>query len=103
VSFSATAEDDCDASPTLALSHASGSSFPIGDTNVTVTATDSTGKVTTGQLTVTVLKKTEAPSSEPSLSTAPSEEPGSFPSSEPSSQVRQLLIMSYLWFKYTTK
>jgi hypothetical protein len=45
------------------LSHASGSSFPIGDTVVTVNATDVTGRSTVSQLTVTVIA---APSSSPS-------------------------------------
>ena len=63
VTFSATAEDDCDSSPTISFSQESGSAFPIGNTDVTVTATDSSGKSTSGTLTVTVIKKTEVPSS----------------------------------------
>jgi hypothetical protein len=66
VTFSATADDDCDTNPSVVLSHASGSSFPIGDTNVTVTATDATGRSTSGVLTITVIKRTEVPSLSPS-------------------------------------
>jgi hypothetical protein len=61
--FLASADDDCDPSPSIVLSHASGSSFPIGDTVVTVNATDVTGRSTVSQLTVTVIA---APSSSPS-------------------------------------
>ena len=63
VTFTATAEDDCDSSPIISFSHDSGYDFPIGSTNVTVTATDNSGKSTSGTLTVTVIKKTEVPSS----------------------------------------
>lgn len=65
VTFSATAEDDCDSSPSLVLSHASGSSFPIGDTAVTVTATDDSGRVKSGVLTITVIRRTGAPTAQP--------------------------------------
>jgi hypothetical protein len=61
VTFAATAVDDCDSNPSLALSHASGSSFPIGDTDVTVTATDASGRSTSGVLRITVIAKTAAP------------------------------------------
>ena len=93
VTFSATASDDCDPNPSVVVSHASGSTFPVGDTTVTVNATDADGRVTTAELTVTVLKRTESPSSspspssQPSLSSKPSREPSSFPSSTPSLQV----------------
>ena len=44
VSFSATATDNCDPSPTITCSPASGSRFPIGTTIVTCSATDASGK-----------------------------------------------------------
>ena len=40
VSFTLSVEDDCDSSPTVTASHSSGDSFPVGNTTVTVTATD---------------------------------------------------------------
>lgn len=50
----ASASDDCDVSPDLAYSHASGSVFPLGTTTVTVTATDDSGNVATGTFTITI-------------------------------------------------
>ena len=43
VTFSATASDNCDPSPTVTCSPASGSGFPVGTTTVTCTAQDATG------------------------------------------------------------
>ena len=43
VTFAATATDNCDPSPTVTCSPASGSGFPIGTTTVTCTATDASG------------------------------------------------------------
>lgn len=55
VSFpSATATDACDSSPTIAMSHASGSVFPVGTTVVTATATDDAGNVSSCTFNVTV-------------------------------------------------
>eukprot|EP00956_Cyclotella_meneghiniana_P021945 scaffold40689_cov23-Cyclotella_meneghiniana.AAC.1 len=82
VTFTATAEDDCDSSPIISFSHDSGYDFPIGSTDVIVTATDNSRKSTSGTLTVTVIKKTEVPSSMPSDS--PSYQPSSLPSNVPS-------------------
>lgn len=39
----ATATDNCSSSPTITYSHPSGSVFPVGETTVTVTATDAAG------------------------------------------------------------
>ena len=39
----ATATDNCSTSPTITYSHASGSTFPVGTTTVTATATDAAG------------------------------------------------------------
>jgi len=47
VSFSVTATDDCDPSPTIVCVPASGSIFPVGTTTVTCTATDSSGNEAT--------------------------------------------------------
>ncbi len=53
VSF--TASDNLDPAPTLACgAHPSGSTFPLGDTTVTCTATDAAGNTNTGSFTVTV-------------------------------------------------
>ena len=43
VTFSATVTDNCDRSPTLTFSPASGTGFPVGSTLVTCTATDASG------------------------------------------------------------
>jgi hypothetical protein len=50
--FAATAADAC--SVTLAYSHASGSTFPVGNTTVTVTATDGAGNTSTCAFTVSI-------------------------------------------------
>ena len=50
----ATATDNCAGTPTLSYSHASGSTFPVGTTTVTVTATDAVGNTSACTFTVTV-------------------------------------------------
>ncbi len=54
VTFTATAVDDVDGVVPVTLSPASGSTFPLGTTTVTATATDAAGNVATGTFTVTV-------------------------------------------------
>ena len=54
VSFSATATDACDPSPTVSYSKNPGTVFPIGTTTVTSTATDCSGNSAACQFTVTV-------------------------------------------------
>jgi HYR domain-containing protein len=54
VSYSASAKDDHDASPTLACTPASGSVFPIGDITVTCKATDAAGNSATARFVVHV-------------------------------------------------
>ncbi|KAL3778805.1 hypothetical protein ACHAWO_012144 [Cyclotella atomus] len=87
VTFSATADDDCDSSPSVVLSHASGSSFPIGDTSVTVTATDASGRVTSSVLTITVIRKTGAPTTKPTSAPTkgPTKKPTQSPTKKPTS------------------
>ena len=69
VNFEASATDKCDTSPSIILSHPSGYSFPIGSTDVTVTATDSYGNDGIGILTVIVeAAPTKTPTNSPSLS-----------------------------------
>ncbi|WCB92066.1 Xaa-Pro dipeptidyl-peptidase [Baekduia alba] len=58
-----TVSDDQDASPSLACTPASGSSFPIGATTVSCTAADASGNTTTGTFVVTV-SATPAPPAE---------------------------------------
>ena len=60
--FSAAASDICDSSPVITWSHESGSVFPVGQTTVTCTATDTSGNASVQTLTVTVI------SSPPSVS-----------------------------------
>ncbi|HKR21027.1 MAG TPA: PxKF domain-containing protein [Pyrinomonadaceae bacterium] len=50
----ATATDNCSAAPTVTYSHASGSTFPVGTTTVTATATDAAGNHSECTFTVTV-------------------------------------------------
>jgi hypothetical protein len=47
VSFAATVTDNCDPNPTVTYSQNPGTTFPIGTTPVTVTATDASGNVAT--------------------------------------------------------
>lgn len=54
VSFSATATDACDPSPTVSYSKNPGTVFPIGTKTVTCTATDCSGNSASCQFTVTV-------------------------------------------------
>ncbi|MBI3949178.1 MAG: HYR domain-containing protein [Acidobacteria bacterium] len=54
VTFSATATDVCDSTPTVTCTPASGSTFPIGTTTVTCTATDDSGNSASCTFTVTV-------------------------------------------------
>ncbi|MBI1851014.1 MAG: HYR domain-containing protein [Planctomycetes bacterium] len=58
VTFSATATDDCDPSPTIACVPASGAAFPVGATSVTCTARDATGNSATCSFGVTVVDAT---------------------------------------------
>lgn len=54
VSYSVSATDDVDPSPTVSCTPAFGSTFPLGTTTVTCTATDATGNIATGSFNVTV-------------------------------------------------
>src|SRR5439155_4231730 len=53
-----TATDDTDPSPTVSCSPTSGSSFPLGQTTVTCTATDASNNSTSESFTVTVVDTT---------------------------------------------
>lgn len=64
--FSASATDAVTASPTLTYGKASGSTFPIGVTTVSVSAKDAAGNTSTGSFTVTV-RDTIAPALTASL------------------------------------
>ena len=87
VTFTASATDDCDASPSVTTNYASGSSFPLGDTQVTVTATDNQNNDGTNTLTVRVISPpttspTQSPSSSPTSN--PTSNPSTLPSNIPS-------------------
>jgi hypothetical protein len=86
VNFSAGAVDDCDPGPTVTLTQQSGTVFPVGDTSVTLTATDNEGSSKKCTFTVSVSDKTCAPSAGPSSqpSTSPSKLPSALPSPSPS-------------------
>lgn len=58
--FTATATDDSEGSVTITYSHASGSVFPIGETVVTITASDISNNTRTATFTVNVLPTTVA-------------------------------------------
>ena len=94
VTFTASATDDCDASPSVTTNCAitncaSGSSFPLGDTQVTVTATDNKNNVGTNTLTVRVISPpttspTQSPSSSPTTNPTSKSNPSTLPSNIPS-------------------
>lgn len=56
--FAATAVDNVDGPVPVTFSPASGSTFPLGPTTVTVTATDAAGNAATGTFTITVVDTT---------------------------------------------
>jgi VCBS repeat-containing protein len=58
VTFAVSATDNCELAP-LSYSHTSGSTFPIGTTTVTVTATDLSGNSKTCSFTITINRRTE--------------------------------------------
>jgi len=82
VNFSAGAVDDCDPDPTVTLTQQSGTVFPVGDTSVTLTATDKEGNFKQCTFTVSVSDKTCAPTAGPS--SQPSMSPSKLPSALPS-------------------
>jgi hypothetical protein len=59
VTFSFSATDDFDQHPTVSADHASGATFPIGTTNVIVTATDAAGNSSTQTFHVNVVDTTK--------------------------------------------
>jgi hypothetical protein len=54
VDFNVTASDAVTTSPAVSCTPASGSTFPVGETVVTCTATDTAGNVATGSFTITI-------------------------------------------------
>jgi hypothetical protein len=91
VAFEIGATADCDANPTVVASRSSGTVFPIGNSFVSVEATDKAGNSATCSFTVSVdqpptLKPSAAPSTSPSVSVAPSTSimPSTLPSCSPS-------------------
>jgi hypothetical protein len=54
VAYTVTASDDTDPAPTVTCQPPSGSTFPLGPTTVTCTATDASGNSATGSFTITV-------------------------------------------------
>ena len=63
VNYAVSVVDDCDASPSITYSKASGSFFPVGTTPVTVTATDNTGKTSVKVFNVVVIVGDSTPPS----------------------------------------
>jgi len=55
VTYSVTAADDVDPQPSVSCAPASGSTFPLGSTQVTCTARDASGNTADGSFTVTVV------------------------------------------------
>ena len=58
VTFSSSAIDDFDPHPTVSADHTSGATYPIGTTNVVVTATDAAGNSSTKTFHVNVVDTT---------------------------------------------
>lgn len=87
VIYELSAYDDCDRNATVEASIPSCSYFPIGNTNVTLTATDSAGFTGTCNFTVTVLNSTAPTVSSPTQSpwqiVCPSQSPSVDPSLSP--------------------
>lgn len=61
VDYLVSAIDDCDPAPVVVCDPPAGSTFPVGSTLVTCTATDSSGNQSTCEFTVTVDADTEPP------------------------------------------
>jgi hypothetical protein len=76
VSYSVSATDTQDPSPTIGCNHASGSVFPLGTTAVTCTATDGSGNEATGAFNVTVRDTTAPVLDLPSNQEVETENPG---------------------------
>lgn len=77
VTYSVTATDDTDPSPSINCDHASGSTFPIATTTVTCTATDASGKSSPPASFMVVVADTTAPAlSLPGDQTIEVSEPG---------------------------
>ncbi len=87
VSYAASALDAISGAVTPACSPASGSTFPLGTTNVTCSATDAAGNTASGSFSVTV-RDTIAPSS-PSRRTSRSRRPGRRAHPSPTSRRRR--------------
>jgi hypothetical protein len=64
VTYGVTVEDETDATPSLSCTPASGSTFPVGTTTVTCTASDAAGNTASATFTVTVTETTTPPSVE---------------------------------------
>lgn len=73
--FSATAEDAIDGNVPVVFEPASGSTFPVGVTRVTYSATDKAGNAATGSFTVTVNAYVPPKVEEPPVVEPPVEEP----------------------------
>jgi hypothetical protein len=58
VAYTVTASDDADPTPTVTCKPPSGSTFPLGSTTVSCTATDASGNSATGLFTITVVDTT---------------------------------------------
>jgi hypothetical protein len=76
VSYSVTATDTQDPSPTIDCNHPSGSVFPLGTTAVTCTATDGSGNKATATFNVTVRDTTAPVLNIPSNQEVETENPG---------------------------
>jgi len=74
--FNATATDNSDPNPSVVCNPPSGSTFPLGVTTITCTATDSSGNSTTGTFTKTVVDTTPPVLTVPSDATNEATGPG---------------------------
>jgi hypothetical protein len=100
VSFGpAQATDAADAAPVLTYSRSSGSQFPLGESSVTVTATDSSGNQASCAFSVTVADATsptlQCPSNETAEATSPAGAAAAYPAATASDEVDANPRVSY--------
>jgi hypothetical protein len=85
VTYVATATDDVDPAPTLTCDPVSGSTFPLGETTVSCTATDASDNSSEGSFVVSVVDTTA-----PTVSCGPGVNPAGKPNPDASAGFRQL-------------
>jgi HYR domain len=86
-----TATDSVDGSLPVTCDLPSGSTFPLGDTTVTCTATDNSGNSSSADFTVSVTEPATDPDPEPAAGSAPSDPPSADPAPSPTHEPEQMV------------